>query len=127
MEQNTVKKEPLGKNFYVNVSHNHTFGNDAILSIEGVDNQSVHVGIRPEGFIPDENGSLVCKMINVEIMGRDMSVISAHGACDSQIRAIVDSDAVIPENSDTIRYSVKPSKLLIFNKETEERIYYTVK
>ena len=31
MEQNTVKKEPLGKNFYVNVSHNHTFGTDAIL------------------------------------------------------------------------------------------------
>lgn len=31
MEQNTVKKEPLGKGFYVNVSRNHTFGTDAIL------------------------------------------------------------------------------------------------
>ena len=31
MEQNTVNEEPLGKNFYVNVSHNHTFGTDAIL------------------------------------------------------------------------------------------------
>ncbi len=31
MEQNTVKKEPLGKGFYVNVSKNHTFGTDAIL------------------------------------------------------------------------------------------------
>ena len=31
MEQNTVKKEPLGKGFFVNVSKNHTFGTDAIL------------------------------------------------------------------------------------------------
>ena len=30
MEQN-IKKEPLGKGFYVNVSKNHTFGTDAIV------------------------------------------------------------------------------------------------
>ncbi len=31
MEQSTVKKEPLGKGFYVNVSRSHTFGTDAIV------------------------------------------------------------------------------------------------
>ena len=102
-------------------------GDDAIFSVDGLSDQSVHVGIRPEGFVPDENGPLVCKMINVEIMGRDMSVISTHGACEAQIRSIVDSDSVISEDAETIRYSLKPSKLLIFSKETEERIYYTVK
>lgn len=30
MEQN-IKKEPLGKGFYINVSKNHTFGTDAIV------------------------------------------------------------------------------------------------
>ena len=31
MEQNKLKKEPLGKNFYINVSENHKFGTDAVL------------------------------------------------------------------------------------------------
>ena len=30
MEQ-SIKKEPLGKGFYINVSKNHTFGTDAVL------------------------------------------------------------------------------------------------
>lgn len=31
MDQGTVKREPLGNGFYVNVSRHHTFGTDAIL------------------------------------------------------------------------------------------------
>lgn len=31
MEQNKLKKEPLGKNFFINVSKNHKFGTDAVL------------------------------------------------------------------------------------------------
>ena len=31
MDQSLVKKEPLGKGFFVNVSKNHTFGTDAVL------------------------------------------------------------------------------------------------
>ena len=31
MEQKLIKKEPLGKGFYVNVSTHHTFGTDAVL------------------------------------------------------------------------------------------------
>ena len=31
MDKSTVKREPLGSGFYVNVSHHHTFGTDAIL------------------------------------------------------------------------------------------------
>ncbi len=31
MEQKLIKKEPLGKGFYVNVSAHHTFGTDAVL------------------------------------------------------------------------------------------------
>lgn len=31
MEQNLIKKEPLGKGFFINVTPHHTFGTDAIL------------------------------------------------------------------------------------------------
>ncbi len=31
MEQNSVKKEPLGSGYYIYVSKNHTFGTDAVL------------------------------------------------------------------------------------------------
>ena len=31
MDQSLVKKQPLGKGFFVNVSKNHTFGTDAVL------------------------------------------------------------------------------------------------
>ena len=31
MEQNKLKKEPLGNNFFINVSENHKFGTDAVL------------------------------------------------------------------------------------------------
>ena len=31
MDKSSVKREPLGNGFYVNVSHHHTFGTDAIL------------------------------------------------------------------------------------------------
>lgn len=31
MEQNKLKKEPLGRNYFINVSENHKFGTDAVL------------------------------------------------------------------------------------------------
>ena len=55
-------------------------GDAAVLDVPGVADQSVTVGIRPEAFIPDENGALVCKLNNVEVMGRDVSVVSTHTA-----------------------------------------------
>ena len=55
-------------------------GNDVILEIEGAEDQAVEIGIRPEGFVLDENGPLVCKLNNVEVMGRDVSIVSTHEA-----------------------------------------------
>jgi len=100
-------------------------GKDAILDTPGVADQQVTVGIRPEGFEPDENGSLSCQLQNVEIMGRDVSVVSTHAdSCNPVIRSIIDADHKIELSSGTIRYQIKPHKCLIFSKETEERIYF---
>ena len=103
-------------------------GNDAVLDIAGVADQEVTVGIRPEGFVPSEGGALVCKLNNVEVMGRDVSVVSTHEASVNPIvRSIINSDVRIDATAETIRYAVKPHKVFVFNKETEERIYFEVK
>ena len=100
-------------------------GEDAVLEVSGVADQSVHVGIRPEGFELDPLGALHCKLSNVEIMGRDVSVVSTNAACQSPvIRSIIDADNKIDTSNPVVTYSVKPHKVFLFHKETEERIYF---
>jgi multiple sugar transport system ATP-binding protein len=99
-------------------------GDAAIMDAANVDNQEVYVGIRPEGFVLDENGPLVTKLSNVEVMGRDVSVVSSHPASEKPlVRSIISAESKIDTSLSEIRFSVKPYKAFIFNKETEERIY----
>ena len=103
-------------------------GEDAVMEFTNVPDQEVTVGIRPEGFILDDNGPLKCKPVNVEVMGRDVSIVSTHGASlNPLVRSIVNADNKIDITGDFVRYAVKPHKIFIFNKETEERIYFEVK
>ena len=103
-------------------------GNDEVLSISGVADQEVIIGIRPEGFELDEKGGLVCALSNVEVMGRDVSVVSTHEASvNPSVRSIIDADNKVDLAAGSVRYSVKPHKIFLFNKETEERIYFEVK
>ena len=53
-------------------------GSEAVLSTPGVSDQPVHVGIRPEGFILKEDGPLSCDLVRLEVMGRDVSIVSTH-------------------------------------------------
>ncbi len=103
-------------------------GDEAVMSISGVEDQDVYIGIRPEGIEPDPEGTFECKLSNVEVMGRDASVVSTHEAAVSPvIRAIISSDICVDTSAETVKYSIKPHKFFLFNKETEERIYFEVK
>ena len=103
-------------------------GKDAVLEVNGVEDQEVLIGIRPEGFILDENGPFQCGLNNVEVMGRDVSIVSTNEASvNPVIRAIIDADNKVDTTKDTVRYSIKPNKLFVFKKDTEERIYFEVK
>ena len=103
-------------------------GEDAVLDVPGVADQEVHVGIRPEGFELDPNGPLSCHLNSVEVMGRDSSIVSTHPASQNPvIRAIIDADNKVAEGAETVCFSLKPHKVFLFNKETEERIYFEVK
>ena len=102
-------------------------GEDAVLDVNGVDDREVYVGIRPEGFIPSDKGEFNCKLNNVEVMGRDVSIVSTNSASlNPVIRSIVSSEYVktIAEGQETIAYSLNPHKVFIFDKETEERIRF---
>lgn len=98
-------------------------GEDAVLNAEGVENQKVYVGIRPEGFVPDKDGALACRLKGVEVMGRDTSVIFEHeGAVTTRLRAIVDSESEVDEGAETVHFSLKPRKVFLFGRDSEERI-----
>ena len=100
-------------------------GSDAVLSDPGVQNQDVWVGIRPEGFVLDKNGPMVCELSGVEVMGRDISVVSTHPACQNTVvRSIIDAQNLIDESSSSVRFALKPAKVHIFSKENEERILF---
>lgn len=101
-------------------------GQDCVLDVAGVSDQEVTIGIRPEGFILDENGPLHCDLVNVEVMGRDVSIVSTNAASQNpSIRSIIDADNIKLHNgSNVVSFKLKPNKTFIFNKETEERIYF---
>ena len=98
-------------------------GADPVLEAPDAPEGEVWVGVRPEGFRLREEGSLVCSLRAVEVMGRDMSVLAAHSACEAgSLRAIVDSDSPVDRSAKTVRFSLRPGKVRLFAKDTEERI-----
>ena len=103
-------------------------GEEAVLEVNNVEDQDVYIGIRPEGIEPADNGVLECKLNNVEVMGRDASVVAHHSAALTPVvRAIINSDIRVDTSAETIKFNIKPHKFFLFNKETEERIYFEVK
>lgn len=103
-------------------------GGDAILDIPDVSDREVYVGIRPEGFILRANGVLSCDLSGVEVMGRDITVVSSNpNSLAPSIRSIISAENKVDVGAGTVRFDVKPKKLFIFDKETEERIRFNIK
>ena len=102
-------------------------GEDPVMGVRGVNDQKVIVGIRPEGFILDERGPLHCHLNGVEVMGRDVSVVATNEASlNPVVRSIISAENNVDTSAGTVRYSIKPHKLFLFNHETEERIPFEV-
>ncbi len=99
-------------------------GNEEVLSAKGVEDKEVTVAIRPEGFELAADGKFTCNLSNVEVMGRDVSVVATHeNSLNPIIRSIVDADNKIDVTAGTVKYNLKPHKVFLFDTETEERIY----
>ena len=103
-------------------------GADDVMAVKDVPDQEVYVGVRPEGFILSENGPFKCGLVNVEVMGRDVSIVASNDACQgASIRAIIDADNKVSPDQETVRFAFKPHKVFLFKKDTEERIFCEVK
>lgn len=98
-------------------------GDAVLLDAPGQKDRAVFVGIRPEGFVLKEDGPLVCRLGGVEVMGRDISIVSAHEASlNPTIRSIISAETKVDTASETVRFAVKPAKVFVFDGSSEERI-----
>ena len=58
----------------------------------------------------------------IEVLGRDLSIDEKNGNClKSTFKAIISSEDKV--NIGAIKLAVKPNKMFLFDKVTEERIY----
>ena len=109
------------------VSHGRLYiGQESILSLHDTPNGEVTVGIRPEGFILQQDGPLTCGLTRVEVMGRDISVVSTHPCAENpSIRSIINAENMVDPEAKTVRFALKPHKLYLFHPQTGERIPFT--
>ena len=100
-----------------------TIGGDAVLAVHGVPDGQVYVGVRPEGFVPEADGPLACDLRGVEVMGRDISVVSSHRASEAPtIRAIISAEHTAGIRGAYVRFSLLSHKVFLFDKGTGKRI-----
>ena len=102
-------------------------GNEKILKCENkVEDQEVVIAIRPEGFIVHDDGSEYGFTSNadlIEVLGRDLSLVCKNPHClKPSYKVIINSENDI--NIGKVRFGVKKNKTFIFDKNTQERIYY---
>ncbi len=100
-------------------------GEEEVMAVPGAADGEVYAAIRPEGLVPDENGALTCELIEVEVMGRDKTVVSRHALSENvEIRAIVRSDSHVDIADQTVLFSLLPNKVFLFEKTTGQRIHF---
>lgn len=97
-------------------------GEAAVMDVNAPDGK-VYVGIRPEGFILSDDGALECDLNRVEVMGRDISVVSTHPESENDIiRAIIGSGNDVNVSTGKVRFDLKPGKVHVFDWDSQERI-----
>ncbi|MCR5502181.1 MAG: ABC transporter ATP-binding protein [Lachnospiraceae bacterium] len=100
-------------------------GEDKVLDVPGVRDGAVAAGIRPEGFILDYEGPLVCELTRLEVMGRDVSIIFKDEAMKGEaVRAIIDAKSRVDTGSGKVSFFLKPDKVHLFEPETGERLRF---
>jgi len=114
---NVFDGEVKGERLYI--------GGEAVLPIPGVLDQKVTAAVRPEGFFLSNEGAFCCKLQGVEVMGRDISVVSTHpNSQNAAIRSIIGAENQVDTAAKTVRFDLKPNKVFLFDKETEARIRF---
>jgi multiple sugar transport system ATP-binding protein len=105
-------------------------GEDRVLKVDGAEDEEVYAAVRPEGFIFDENGPFKCSLRNIEVMGRDTSLVFRHRSePENDIRAIIsveERQRVEQVQGYGVSFRLKPYKTFLFGKDDEQRISCTL-
>lgn len=87
--------------------------------------KSIEVAVRPEGFIVDKNGEFTCELERVEVMGRDISVVSKHPLSKNPfVRAIVSAESLGCVGIGDVKFSLKDDKVFLFDRDTGDSILF---
>ncbi len=115
-------------------------GEEAVLDVHGVNDGPVTAGIRPEGFLLSKEGEFTCTPTSLEVMGRDTSIVSTHGACEAPaIRSIVtageedgklldeifDGGRPAGDAAGKLKFKLRPGKVHLFDEKTGDRIRFS--
>ena len=96
---------------------------EAVLAVPGAAEGPVTVGIRPEGFAPAAEGPFVCGVNRVEVLGRDVSIVATHKACQADtLRVILRSAKEVDPGAAEVRLALNPEKVFLFDVETGARL-----
>ena len=99
-------------------------GNEAVMSANLPDGE-IDIAIRPEGFELSQNGCLTCDLSRVEVMGRDVSVVSTHEKSQNAvIRSIINSDRMSEISGTCVKFNLKENKVFLFDKITGNRLEF---
>ena len=120
---NVFKGSIKNKTLYIGDEKIFTSSNESFK-----EDKEVFVGIRPEGFIlndeiAEKDKVLTLNVTQIVTMGRDMSLV-----CESkhfigeQIKIIIDSD--IKAHIGLNRFAMKASKIFVFDGKSEQRIRF---
>ena len=96
---------------------------EAVLAVPGAAEGPVTVGVRPEGFAPAAEGPFVCGVNRVEVLGRDVSIVATHKACQADtLRVILRSAKEVDPGAAEVRLALNPEKVFLFDVETGARL-----
>lgn len=102
-------------------------GEETVL-LADLPDQEVTVGIRPEGFVVDEDGTFSCALKGIEVLGRDISIVASHPAAENaSIRAIVGSTRLNQDMTQAVFFSLKTDKVFLFDAKDGSRIETVLK
>ena len=100
-------------------------GDEAVLPVPGIADQDVTAAIRPEGFLPGPGGAFTCQFRGMEVMGRDVSILSCHSSAQTPvIRSIVSAGTAAAPEAGMIRFDLKPGKVFLFHRDTGARLRF---
>jgi multiple sugar transport system ATP-binding protein len=111
--------------FFGKIENKGLYIGDEKIGDSELGNQEVIIGIRPEGFEVNSEGTgdLSIDIEQVEYIGRDKSIVGFNANSENPtFRFIIDADIANIEPGRKIKATIKKNKCFVFDKITESRI-----